>query len=983
MGDNNFPSFEEFFYALRNEAYEPFPWQTKLADQIVGDGYWPTDIGVQTGLGKTTCLEIAVWALATQAVLPPDERTLQTRIWYVVNRRLLVDEATSIAEGLQKALRESTDGPVKEVADALRRLSAFEWGFGPLFVARFRGGAERGIRPPDPSCPSIILSTVPMFGSRLLFRGYGSSPGMRPVDTALAATDSLAILDEAHLARPLLTTIERARQMVQSVESVLPVERSFVQLVNLSATGKSDASVFRLGDDDYQNLCVQTRLDASKPVQLKASTTKAVKADLVETAIAFSASTASGAAPTVVVFTNTARRAAEVKVALDKQKKKLGFDVTLLTGRMRQIDGNRVRDKLLDGVESVRSGRPETVDGQRNQPTIVVATQTLEVGADLDFDYLVTESAGTRALIQRLGRLNRRGERAHAAGCIVHETDRKNQEWPVYGEEPSQVWDRLTSSATNGVVDASPRVIGDLFGTPTDEPPYTPELLPNHLWEWAKTRTPGVKFENPEAFTEVEPFISGIEKDTATVTVAWRAIDATSLNGRDQLDLVPAIHSDETVDLPIGEVFDAVKKSDAFLLSPDGRSIKPLEGRLFPGATVLFRSDAEPSHYGSEQGWRVGAKSTVEDVSWLLRGQTELSFENLVRFLSEETEQKALKRLLEPLEVYQKSVTTTRGSSEELEEPDLNELAAKIHDLLFVPLSALQDELQPKSADSKRLDLEQAWVISSINASDIYVLEFKFLDGRRFTSPLGDNLSTNMVYAQKLYPHLLDVGGRSESIAAHVGLPASLCDVIGLAGRVHDVGKADPRFQTLLNNTSGSELMAKSGRRSRSSSTYDSENDLDEEKAELDVWRAEGGGTWPEFGRHEMVSGWLFRKWYDHAPRPLPPQDFEVAMQLVLAHHGWARPLIPAAENAAVLVVEADILAESDVDGFRRDATKTVVNLAEWDLDQPTRFAGLHDRFGPWQLALLEAVVRQADHISSALGLNKDAAELSQMPEVI
>ena len=55
-------------------------------------------------------------------------------------------------------------------------------------------------RPTDPSRPSIILSTVPMYGSRLLFRGYGTWRSMRPIDAALAGIDSLVLVDEAHLA---------------------------------------------------------------------------------------------------------------------------------------------------------------------------------------------------------------------------------------------------------------------------------------------------------------------------------------------------------------------------------------------------------------------------------------------------------------------------------------------------------------------------------------------------------------------------------------------------------------------------------------------------------------------------------------------------------------------------------------------------------------------------------------------------------------
>src|SRR5690625_315204 len=94
------PSFEHF-YAAVNRGRTPFPWQSRLAERVAkhgwrclpdngfsGDGADGDDNGraltvaVPTGLGKTACLDIAVWALAGQAAREPEERTLPTRAWY-------------------------------------------------------------------------------------------------------------------------------------------------------------------------------------------------------------------------------------------------------------------------------------------------------------------------------------------------------------------------------------------------------------------------------------------------------------------------------------------------------------------------------------------------------------------------------------------------------------------------------------------------------------------------------------------------------------------------------------------------------------------------------------------------------------------------------------------------------------------------------------------------------------------------------------
>ena len=132
-------------------------------------------------------------------------------------RRLLVDSTSAHAEAIGKALRDpSTQGlvgrsaeVVAAVAARLRALSA-DPAADPLEVIRLRGGiASR--RPTDPSRPAVMLSTLPMYGSRLLFRGYGTTRSMRPIDAAVAGTDSLVILDEAHLAPHLLGVASRAR----------------------------------------------------------------------------------------------------------------------------------------------------------------------------------------------------------------------------------------------------------------------------------------------------------------------------------------------------------------------------------------------------------------------------------------------------------------------------------------------------------------------------------------------------------------------------------------------------------------------------------------------------------------------------------------------------------------------------------------------------------------------------------------------------
>ena len=139
------PTFAEFYRAL-NER-DPFPWQRRLAEQVATTGQWPSEVGVPTGLGKTACLDIAVWWLASQADRAPAQRTAPTRIWWVVNRRLLVDSTAEHAERIANAFSDPDSANivgrdrevVARVAQRLTSLSAEPAG-SPLEVIRLRGG---------------------------------------------------------------------------------------------------------------------------------------------------------------------------------------------------------------------------------------------------------------------------------------------------------------------------------------------------------------------------------------------------------------------------------------------------------------------------------------------------------------------------------------------------------------------------------------------------------------------------------------------------------------------------------------------------------------------------------------------------------------------------------------------------------------------------------------------------------------------------
>ena len=172
-------TFPEFFEAVW--GYPPFDWQALLAEQVGREGSWPQVIALPTASGKTAVLDIALWAMANEGM--PDDpamRKMPRRIWLVVDRRIVVDEAYERAKKLKAALERPE---LTEVTDRLRRISGTKH---PLAVGRLRGGILRDDGWASvPSQPAIITSTVDQVGSRLLFRGYGVSDRMASVHAGL------------------------------------------------------------------------------------------------------------------------------------------------------------------------------------------------------------------------------------------------------------------------------------------------------------------------------------------------------------------------------------------------------------------------------------------------------------------------------------------------------------------------------------------------------------------------------------------------------------------------------------------------------------------------------------------------------------------------------------------------------------------------------------------------------------------------------
>src|SRR5690606_17609031 len=144
----------------------------------------------------------------------------------------------------------------------------------------------------------------------------------------------------------------------------------------------------------------------------------------------------------VLVVANTVdvARTVHAKLTAGRKPAVSPSDAVLVTSRIRR------RERQLADLR-VASG------GAR----LVVATQTVEAGVDLDATGLVTEVSDWPSLVQRLGRLNRRGDRPEATARLVTPNPPRDGTKSVYGETVAQAMTTLAHE-----LDGQPVGPGDL-----------------------------------------------------------------------------------------------------------------------------------------------------------------------------------------------------------------------------------------------------------------------------------------------------------------------------------------------------------------------------------------------------------------------------------------------------------------------------------------------------------------------------------------
>lgn len=976
--------FGEFFKVLWGD--EPFAWQCELARRAVGDGGspWPQVIALPTAAGKTACIDIAVFALAESMQTAGNvvRTKAPRRIFFIVDRRVIVDEAYERARELAVQLAKAKGGILLEVADALRRI-AYGCNEGweheePLLAFQLRGGMYRSEAwARSPLQPTVVASTVDQVGSRLLFRAYGRGPGMWPVYAGLIANDSLVFLDEAHCARPFLETLHAVARYRNLASE--PVSAPFFPVV-LSATPPTElADVFR--DTSAESADPQHPLGRRQLAKKPASLLPVIRTAGKRTSDPFAEALAKQAVvlaqqgrKAVVIFVNRVATARAVHALLRQQ-----HDAVLLTGRMRAFDKD---DTVWDRLRVVSAKCSET--RQLASPVFVVSTQTLEVGADLDFDALVTECASLDALRQRFGRLNRKGRpiAARAAILMREESAQEGESDPVYGAALARTWAWLRQQAGDAnEVDFGIAHLDPLLPVSADLELLTassvsaPVMLPAHIDALAQTSPV------PEPSPEVALFLHGPERASADVQVCWRAdLDLDGAKGEENAKelltycppasaeclpvpigrfrrwLLGEKEADDSADLEGGARLEEAKEPDGGIRhrvirwrGPDDPQVISDPAALRPGALRPGDVIVIPASTG---GW-----TALGDLALGADGKPVLDWgDRAFRALRAKAILRLHPELIALWPVSEDTKTAVRsliaGAAQRLEE-DADGFVVELRDILrgiagdsVPPAWSWLPEVAASLANDPKLSRNVLMhPFGGSNPLGGLILRGTLRLSAQIERPdmfsdEHDSTASGTV-AVPLAQHLSGVAAFTRRFADGVGLPEPLTAVFELAGRLHDLGKADPRFQGLLRGGqrfSAGEVLAKSGAIPQGRAAYE---------------RARKAAAYPEGGRHELLSVRLV----ESVPEFLPADDAqrELLLHLIASHHGFCRPFAPVIEDENPLDVRFEL--------FGRAWSHSTLTQLEWlDSGVSDRFWSLLRRYGWWGLAWFEAVVRLADH---------------------
>ncbi len=873
--------FGSLFAALTN--CRPYPWQQKLFDAFL-KGEIREDISLPTGSGKTSIL--AVWLIALAAGAP-----VPRRLVWVVDRRVVVDQATEEAVQLASRINDESIVPaLRSLRDALAALSVA----GPdqlLAISTLRGEKEDNREwSKDPARPAIIVGTVDMIGSRLLFSGYGDGRSRRAMHAGLLGHDVLLVNDEAHLT-PAFASLVGKLAGFQSNGS----RGKRFQVLRLSATHQSGRSCWPESlADDQRNPEFRKIFEATKRLEILSAGKQYSK--LLELA------TAPGPARTLIFL----RKPSDVLEFSRRLASKLGRKserVICLTGTMRGFE----RDQL------VRS--PVFQDfAARQKPSEscwLIATSAAEVGVNISSDRLITDLDTADHLIQRFGRLNRFGETEGYAYLLVTDTELRDSEHKSDKQKEPRKCNALAyfrELLANGNDISTAR----LFNSPPPASACSESPLEAQLHKWLVDVWSQTSLGAHPARPPVEPWLHGKQEKYPETYVAWREdvrelTEAITEGLIDDDDLKILLRKyDVLAHERLREPTNQLQQKFAELTQKTNPSARLVCVR--PDGCVAVLKLGEIAN-GKAEDLAYSQLILPPGCGWLDQGM----------FSPAPPEGNPDAPLTIPYDLAGCELDQGSGEPRYSDKRACYRAVPAEDGWQLQRLGAVPPEKREPPISLPNL---ASPALSGFAAQRGWRLAFR-VDLTREEEDTGAN-TTVLLYFKQLKDkrqsdkvegpeHLKAVAEKAAKLAEKLGLDEKITRALVLAGHLHDLGKQEPIWQRAVGNRDGAPWIAKSAMPMRP--------------------RLLGGF------RHELAS-------LRYAEKQLAGEPAEVrdlALHLIAAHHGHARPCF-------------------ETKTYDRQHRRESERLA---LEAAQRFGRLQQTYGAWGLAYLEAVFKAADALAS------------------
>jgi CRISPR-associated endonuclease/helicase Cas3 len=613
-------SFRNFF-EVATGGLAPYSWQRTVALEGI-----PDVLPVPTGLGKTEVTLAWAWRL----LVDKDPEPLHLVV--CLPMRSLVTQTVQRLTNYFDALNATK--PEIDVA-----------------VHQLMGGAIEDEWAGKPDKPWVLVGTQDQLLSRALNRGYAMSRFEWPVHFGLLNNDCRWLIDEVQLMGPGLWTTSQLDWMRRKrFASLKPCPTTWMSAtVGTAFLGTTDRVRDALAEPSHEQIAFEGKLKsaldgdaglrwwraAKRPLSQwqpeaakqpatggskQRGATKSAAAMLVTPeAIAASVNAKHVAGTLSLVICNTVDMARAVFGALFSVDHKV-----LLTSRFRREDRARHEQRLIDFDAQRKAGTlPKDDPG-----LICVSTQVIEAGVDISAHRLFTELAPWPSMLQRLGRLNRKGDDQDAQAW-VWETPKEGGNKKVERIGP---YDAADIDRAKRLVDAFAPLSQDMAfseaiaGLNANKQKEVTEAMQPKLSPLPRALDVHGLFSTERdvhgGFTDVSAFVRGTDPDL-DVTVFWRNWDGDNPPHGDDLDgplLQPANEGCPASFVRVQKMLES-SKAKAWLWDDEADRWKRVNHwDIRPGMLVMLKRDI--GGYDTIEGWTGDKSNVLAEVPRAGRGAT-------------------------------------------------------------------------------------------------------------------------------------------------------------------------------------------------------------------------------------------------------------------------------------------------------------------------------------------------------------------------